>query len=75
MFLYCFYSSVSSNPSMKGTIPGNIGTMKKLKCLLLSNSGLTGRIPDSFSKLESLVYLFVLFFCSPLVCQSFVSLS
>ncbi|MED6145711.1 hypothetical protein PIB30_027958 [Stylosanthes scabra] len=48
---------LSYNPGLTGTIPQEIGSLKKLKSLALVGCGLSGPIPDSIGALKQLTFL------------------
>ena len=53
------HRTLSSNPNMHGPIPKDIGNLKKLSMLFLSECGLTGSLPQSLSNMLNLTVLFV----------------
>ncbi|KAG2334371.1 hypothetical protein Bca52824_005551 [Brassica carinata] len=46
-----------STNSLTGTLPGDIGTMEKIKVLNLANNKLSGEVPIDLNKLSGLEYL------------------
>ncbi|ONK68502.1 uncharacterized protein A4U43_C05F12430 [Asparagus officinalis] len=48
---------LSQNPSMSSVLPDEIGSLKKLKWLLMQSSGLYGNIPDSLLGLDQIEVL------------------
>ncbi|CAL0314642.1 unnamed protein product [Lupinus luteus] len=54
------YLGIAYNPSLKGSIPKEIGMLTKLKFLDLSVSGLSGTIPSEIGNLTKLNFLYLL---------------